>query len=65
MVEKRSDALDHTFFCRRDLYPKNGSFKVELNIAADHEMMVRLKYKFECSSVYVPELFSKNENRWK
>ncbi len=47
------------FFCRRGIYQKYGLFKEELRIAADYEMMLRLLYKFECSTVYIPEVLVK------
>lgn len=48
-----------TFFCRKSLYEKYGLFKEEMRIAADYEMMLRLLYKFECSTVYIPEVLVK------
>lgn len=48
-----------TFFCKRGLYQKYGLFREEMRIAADYEMMLRLLYKFQCSTVYIPEIMVK------
>jgi glycosyltransferase len=45
-----------TFFVRRKVYDKYGLFDLDLNSAADYELMLRVLYKHKVSTVYLPEV---------
>lgn len=48
-----------SFFVKKACYTKHGLFNTTLRSAADYEMMLRLLYKFNCTTAYVPEVFVK------
>lgn len=48
-----------TFFARRSLYEKYGSFNLELGSSADYELMLRFLFKFGAKAVYIPEVLVK------
>ena len=43
-----------TFFVKKELYKKYGCFDLELNSAADYELMLRFLYKNKVSTKYIP-----------
>lgn len=43
-----------TFFVRKKIYEKYGSFSLELKSAADYEIMLRFIHKHNCSITYLP-----------
>jgi len=45
-----------TFFARRSVYEKYGSFNVGLGTSADYELMLRFLLKHGISSIYIPDL---------
>lgn len=45
-----------TFFVRRKVYEKHGLFDLDLNSAADYELMLRILYKHKVSTVYLPDV---------
>lgn len=45
-----------TFFVRRHIYEKYGSFKTQLNFSADYELMLRLLYKYRITVSYLPKI---------
>jgi len=47
------------FFCRKQIYEKYGSFRTDLKIAADFELMLRLMEKYEIKTGYLPEIMVK------
>lgn len=48
-----------TFFVRREVYEKYGTFNTEFRIAADYELMLRFLERFKVISCYVPEVIVK------
>lgn len=44
-----------TFFVRREVYDKFGTFDLDLKSAADYELMLRFLYKNKVSAAYIPE----------
>lgn len=48
-----------SFFVKKTCYDQFGLFNTTLRSAADYEMMLRLLYKHNCSTHYVPEVFVK------
>jgi glycosyltransferase len=48
-----------TFFVRREVYEKVGRFNLSFNTAADYEMMLRILFKHNCSTHYLPEVLVK------
>jgi glycosyltransferase len=48
-----------TFFVRRHVYEKYGSFNLNLPLAADYELMLRLLYKHKITTIYIPEVMVK------
>ncbi len=44
------------FFLRRSVYNRHGLFSLELKSAADYELMLRMLFKHETSTVYLPEV---------
>jgi glycosyltransferase len=48
-----------TFFVRKEVYEKYGVFDTSYNIAADYDFMMRVLYKEEISTAYIPEVFVK------
>jgi glycosyltransferase len=48
-----------TFFVRRKCYEKFGNYNTKLKSASDYEMMLRLLYKNNCSTFYLPEVLVK------
>ena len=44
------------FFAHRRLFEKYGGFRIELPVTADYELMLRLLYKHQVSTVYIPEV---------
>ena len=45
-----------TFFVRKCVYDKYGTFNLELKSAADYEIMLRFIHKHECSISYLPRV---------
>jgi glycosyltransferase len=45
-----------TFFVRRSLYERYGTFNLELGSAADYELMLRFLLKHEITTAYIPEV---------
>jgi len=48
-----------TFFVRKEIYEKYGSFDLELNSAADYELMLRFLFKHRISTHYIPKTLVK------
>lgn len=48
-----------SFFLKREMYRKYGSFNTSLRSAADYELMLRMLHKHKISSVYLPEVIVK------
>lgn len=48
-----------TFFVKREIYEKYGSFNQEFRIAGDYELMLRLLTKHRISVFYIPEVLVK------
>jgi glycosyltransferase involved in cell wall biosynthesis len=48
-----------TFFVRKKIYDKVGSFNTSLRSAADYEMMLRILLKYEVPSKYIPQVIVK------
>ena len=46
-----------TFFVKSNILDKYGFYDTELKQAADYELMLRLLYKYDISTFYVPEIF--------
>lgn len=47
------------FFVRRRIYEKYGYFRTDQLRAGDYELMLRLLYKFEISTVHIPRVLTK------
>lgn len=45
-----------TFFARRSLYERHGTFNLTLGSAADYELMLRFLVKHKANTSYVPEV---------
>jgi glycosyltransferase len=48
-----------SFFVRRSCYDKHGTYNTNLRSAADYELMLRLLYKHNCSTAYLPKVLVK------
>lgn len=48
-----------TFFVRKEIYDKYGSFNTDFKIAADYELMLRFLEKEKISTHYIPEVLIK------
>lgn len=48
-----------TFFVRREIYERHGSFNLTLGSAADYELMLRFLIKHEITTEYIPVLMTK------
>jgi len=48
-----------TFFVRRSVYEKYGLFNLAFPLCADYELMLRLLYRHEVSTVYIPSVMVK------
>ena len=48
-----------TFFVRREVYDRIGSFNTSLRSAADYEFMLRALLKHKMKAVYIPEILVK------
>lgn len=48
-----------TFFVKRKIYGKYGSFNADFKIAADYELMLRFLEKHKISAFYIPEVLIK------
>lgn len=48
-----------TFFVRREIYEKWGTFNTSLRTAADYELMLRLLYKHRITVSYLPQIIVK------
>ncbi|HEB75853.1 MAG TPA: glycosyltransferase [Nitrospirae bacterium] len=48
-----------TFFVKRDVYDKYGFLNVDFPLAADYELMLRLLYRYEVSTTYIPRVLVK------
>jgi glycosyltransferase len=51
-----------TFFVRRSIYEKYGSFRTDLNTSADYELMLRFLERYRISSSYIPQVLVKMRN---
>ncbi len=47
------------FFVKREVYEKYGFLNIDFPLAADYELMLRLLYKYEVSTTYIPEVLVK------
>lgn len=47
-----------TFFCKKSLFEKFGYYNLELKIAADYELMLRMLVKHKVSVCYLPKTIS-------
>ncbi|MEM1220543.1 MAG: glycosyltransferase family 2 protein [Bacteroidota bacterium] len=45
-----------TFYVRKDVYERFGTFNLRLRSAADYEIMLRFLYKNKISATYIPEV---------
>jgi hypothetical protein len=45
-----------TFFVKREVYERVGSFNLSLKSAADYEMILRVLYKHRFDAAYLPEV---------
>jgi hypothetical protein len=48
-----------TFFVRKHVYERYGTFNEGLKTAADYELMLRLLYKHGCTCAYIPRFIIK------
>jgi len=48
-----------TFFVKKDVYEKYGFLNIDFPLAADYELMLRLLYKYEVSTTYIPRVLVK------
>ncbi len=48
-----------TFFARKEAFEKYGYYKLNFEMAADYELMLRFLEKFNIASCYIPEIFVK------
>jgi glycosyltransferase len=48
-----------TFYVRREVYQKFGSFNTQLKFAADYELMLRFILKHQITLSYIPEFLVK------
>lgn len=48
-----------TLFLRKEVYEKYGSFRLDMGSAADYELMLRILYKHEIKTKYIPEILVK------
>lgn len=48
-----------TFFVKKQVYEKHGSFDLDLKNSADYEMMLRLLFKHKISTHYIPDILVK------
>lgn len=48
-----------TFFVRKKCYTQFGVYNTQLRSSADYELMLRLLYKYNCSTAYIPEVLVK------
>jgi glycosyltransferase len=46
-----------TFFVKKSVYDKVGLFNTQFRSAADYEFMLRVLFKNQISTCYVPEVF--------
>lgn len=51
-----------TFFVKREIYQKFGSFRLDFKVSADYELVLRLLGKHKISTYYLPEILIKM--RW-
>lgn len=48
-----------TFFVKNQIYERYGSFDLKFHMGADYELMLRLLYKHNISTVYIPKVLVK------
>jgi len=48
-----------TFFVNRSVYKKYGLLNLDFPLAADYELMLRFLYKYNISTIYIPEVLVK------
>ncbi len=48
-----------TFFVKKEIYDRYGSFNIDFKIAADYELMLRFLEKEKITSSYIPKVFVK------
>ena len=51
-----------TFFVKKEVYEKYGTFDLSFQVSADFELMLRLLEKHQISSSYIPEVLVKMRN---
>jgi lipopolysaccharide/colanic/teichoic acid biosynthesis glycosyltransferase len=51
-----------TFFVKKDVYDKYGSFRTDMSTYADYELMLRFLEKEKISSSYIPRVLAKMRN---
>ena len=45
-----------TFFVKKEIYNRYGSFNTAFKIAADYEIILRFLWKYKISTHYIPEV---------
>lgn len=48
-----------TFFVKKNIYDKYGTFNTDFKIASDYELMLRFLYKYDISTYYLNKVFVK------
>lgn len=48
-----------TFYVRREIYERYGLYRTDLGSAADYECMLRLLYRYQIQSKYIPQILVK------
>jgi lipopolysaccharide/colanic/teichoic acid biosynthesis glycosyltransferase len=51
-----------TFFVKKEVYDKYGSFRLDMSTYADYELMLRFLEKEKISSSYIPRVLAKMKN---
>jgi lipopolysaccharide/colanic/teichoic acid biosynthesis glycosyltransferase len=51
-----------TFFVKKDVYDRYGSFRTDMSTYADYELMLRFLEKDKISSSYIPQVLAKMRN---
>jgi glycosyltransferase involved in cell wall biosynthesis len=45
-----------TFFVKREIYQRYGTYNTDMRISADYELMLRLLHRYQVSTAYLPEI---------
>ena len=48
-----------TFFARREVYERLGSYDTSFRLAADYELMLRFLFRHRITTYYIPEVLAK------